>query len=151
MMKNSYAVQKKSNTRKTQSILDDEKYLFMRCWQNQMPRGQVFSWRWRAIALCTKKSNAGKGGKPVDEEQLCCVEEINCRAGKSLSMTIMINFALLTKSNARKAQSILDGEEQFCCAEEVANAGQAKSTLDDHLEEILWFRWYQMKGTVKSS
>ena len=90
--------------------------------------------------LCTKKSNAGKGGKPVDEEQLCCVEEINCRAGKSLSMTIMINFALLTKSNARKAQSILDGEEQFCCAEEVANAGQAKSTLDDHLEEILWFR-----------
>ena len=55
-------------------------------------------------------------------------------------MTIMINFALLTKSNARKAQSILDGEEQFCCAEEVVNAGQAKSTLDDHLEEILWFR-----------
>ena len=48
----------------------------------------------------------------------------------------MINFALLTKSNARKAQSILDVEEQFCCAEEVANAGQAKSTLDDHLEEI---------------
>ena len=89
-----------------------------------------------AIALCTKKSNTGKGGKPVDEEQSCCVEEINCRAGKSLSMTIMINFTLLTKSNARKAQSILDGEEQFCCAEEVANAGQAKSTLDDHLEEI---------------
>ena len=85
--------------------------------------------------MCTKKSNAGKAGKPVDEEQLCCVEEINCRAGKSLSMTIMINFALLTKSNARKAQSFLDSEEQFCCAEEVANAGQAKSTL-----EILWFR-----------
>lgn len=81
-----------------------------------------------------------KGGKPVDEEQLCGVEEISCRAGKSLSMTIMINFALLTKSNARKAQSILDGEDQFCRAEEVANAGQAKSTLDDYLEEILWFR-----------
>ena len=135
----------------------------MWCRRNQIPGKHSPSLTTKNIYLCgaDRIKCPGSQSSVDDEEQLRCAEKnqmlgrvVNplmknnyavlkksiTGAGKSLSMTIMINFALLTKSNARKAQSILDGEEQFCCAEEVANAGQVKSTLDDHLEEILWFR-----------
>ena len=93
----------------------------MRCRRNQIPGKHSLSLTMKNIYLCgadrikcrgckslvddeeqlrgaQNKSNAGKGqGKPVDEEPLCCVEEINYRAGKSLSLRIMINFALLIK------------------------------------------------------
>ena len=80
----------------------------MRCRRNQIPGKQSLSLTIKNIYLCgadgikcrggkslvhdeeqlhgaQNKSNAGKGkGKPVDEEPLCCVEEINYRSGKSL-------------------------------------------------------------------